>query len=72
MNNSKIDDLPEKFRPFYRRDWGKWNMIEVYFGAVFLFPVRAVGLLLSVSWCWLCFYIGTIGVTDYEAKEYSK
>ena len=41
----KIDpNLEQRFKPFVRFDREKWNIMEIYFCAVFLLPVRALSI----------------------------
>jgi hypothetical protein len=45
-----FDSLDERFKPITRSDRKNWRLWEIYFGAVFLFPWRFLGLILSIAW----------------------
>lgn len=43
----------DKFKPFMRTDYANWNHLEIYFGALFILPIRAIGTIVSA----VIFYI---------------
>ena len=44
-----LDDLPREYRPFTRYDRKLWKLKEIYFGAIFLLPIRFITSLLAIS-----------------------
>lgn len=57
-----ISKLPEIYLPFARMDKKNWNMMEIYFGAVFLLPIRLVFIGLVLFPCYLILILGSFGV----------
>jgi len=42
----KLDpNLEQRFKPFERFDREKWNIMEIYFCAVFLLPIRLLTII---------------------------
>ncbi|CAD8173929.1 unnamed protein product [Paramecium pentaurelia] len=52
-------DIPEKFQPFRRRDYKNWNKLEIYFGAIFLLPLRLIFVLGSLFAFAFVFFVTT-------------
>lgn len=55
-------ELPESYEPFIRYDYKNWNHFEIYFGAVFLLPLRITLVIASLLSCYISLWVGSIGV----------
>jgi len=55
-------ELPESYEPFIRYDYKNWNHFEIYFGAVFLLPIRIALVIASLLCCYISLWVGSIGV----------
>lgn len=62
IDNLDYNSLPELYRPFARYDKRNWNMLEIYFGAVVLLPLRLIGVGLLLIPCYLTLVIGSLGI----------
>ncbi len=60
-------NLKEEYKPFERNDRKNWNYLEIYILSIFVMPLRAIGVVLSMCYILLIFRI--FGNTSFEASD---
>lgn len=60
-----------KYPAYTREDFARWNRTELMIGGIFLFPLRAVGFLIAVTWGWITLHILTLvfKIKDYKEEQ---
>jgi uncharacterized MAPEG superfamily protein len=58
-----IPGVTELHKPFERQDRNNWNLFEIYFGAIFLVPIRLIFIIITLLLCLSCQLIGAYGMS---------
>jgi hypothetical protein len=62
-NDRDYSTLPEEYQPFIRYDYRNWSHLEIYFGAIFLLPIRLLGVALTLIPCLIILRVGSLGMS---------
>jgi hypothetical protein len=61
--NREYENLEKEYKPYARTDVKNWSILEIYFGALVLLPIRCIGLFTVLIPCYLALRLGSIGMS---------
>jgi lysophosphatidylcholine acyltransferase/lyso-PAF acetyltransferase len=57
FTETRDPELPENWKPFERYDRKNWRISEIYFGALFLLPIRLLIMVIALCFAFFVFLI---------------